>query len=404
MTPRTSCSVASQSTSLRSLRSPMSAIAGPTVRSAPCSMAQGFRQRRSTCRWLRSIPSRRKRKARAWRKGRNSAMRRRAIGLRWWMIGLIMLGALVNFLSRRRSPSPRPRSSPACTSPTQQYGWITGAFQGGIMLQPVVGYVIDMMGVKIGLRAVCLRWSVICMAHGLAGSWQMLAGLRGLLGFAEGSAYPGRHEGDIGMVSRQGARLGRRHLTISGRRWARCWRRRWSPGRSSNYNWQASFVIVGADQPGLGRAVAALLSSRPQASRAVGRGTRATSSGQEAILQADGQEAFHPVDPDAAQFLGHRAAALSDRSHLGHAVLLGAAVSDHGAPFRSQADRALSPGCRSWPPTWAASSDPASVLFLQKRGAGPDRCAARRLHPGRLHDDRRGLHRRGAEPADARWR
>ena len=36
-----------------------------------------------------------------------------------------------------------------------------------------------------------MAWAVITMLHGAATNWQMLAGLRGLMGFAEGSAQPG---------------------------------------------------------------------------------------------------------------------------------------------------------------------------------------------------------------------
>ena len=116
---------------------------------------------------------------------------RRFMGLRWLTIGLIMLGALVNFLSRQTLSIAAPTVIADLHITTQQYGWITSAFQGGIMLQPVVGYVIDVLGVKSGFALFAFLWSAICMAHGLAGSWQVLATLRGLLGFAEGAFSPG---------------------------------------------------------------------------------------------------------------------------------------------------------------------------------------------------------------------
>src|ERR1051326_1787571 len=116
---------------------------------------------------------------------------RRFLGLRWLTIALIMLGALVNFLSRQTLSIAAPTVITTLHITTEQYGWITSAFQGGIMLQPVVGYIIDVMGVKSGFALFALLWSVICMAHGLAGSWQALAVLRGLLGFAEGAFSPG---------------------------------------------------------------------------------------------------------------------------------------------------------------------------------------------------------------------
>ena len=99
-------------------------------------------------------------------------------GLRWWMIGLLMSGRSSTTSRAARSPSPRrPAEGSAIT--TQQYSWILGAFQGAIMLQPICGYVLDVLGLKIGFAIFAIAWSFISMAHGLAHSWQALAGLRG---------------------------------------------------------------------------------------------------------------------------------------------------------------------------------------------------------------------------------
>ena len=57
---------------------------------------------------------------------------------------------------------------------TQQYSWILSAFQFAIMLQPIAGYVLDVMGLKIGFALFAVAWSIISMAHGLAHNWQML--------------------------------------------------------------------------------------------------------------------------------------------------------------------------------------------------------------------------------------
>src|SRR5215813_1439930 len=169
---------------------------------------------------------------------------RRFLGLRWLTIALIMLGALVNFLSRQTLSIAAPTVITSLHITTQQYGWITSAFQGGIMLQPVVGYIIDILGVKSGFAPFAFLWSVICMAHGLATNWQMLAGLRGLLGFAEGAFSPGglkvvsewfpaKERGLAGGLYNIGPSLG---SMVAPPLVA------WS---ILNYNWQTSFVIVG---------------------------------------------------------------------------------------------------------------------------------------------------------------
>jgi ACS family hexuronate transporter-like MFS transporter len=168
----------------------------------------------------------------------------RFMGLRWLTIALIMLGAMVNFLSRQTLSIAAPTVIQNLHITTQQYGWITSAFQGGIMLQPVVGYVIDILGVKSGFALFAFLWSVICMAHGLAGNWQILAALRGLLGFAEGAFSPGglkvvsewfpaKERGLAGGLYNIGPSLGSM-LAPPLVAWA-----------ILNYSWQASFVIVG---------------------------------------------------------------------------------------------------------------------------------------------------------------
>src|ERR1043165_3816815 len=111
-------------------------------------------------------------------------------GLRWWMISLIMLGSIMNFLTRSTLSVAAPTLLEQLHISAREYSWIVGAFQGAIMTQPICGYVLDVLGLKMGLAIFAVAWSLINMSHSLANSWQAFAGLRGLLGFAEGSANP----------------------------------------------------------------------------------------------------------------------------------------------------------------------------------------------------------------------
>lgn len=169
---------------------------------------------------------------------------RRFLGMRWMTIALIMLGAMVNFLSRQTLSVAAPTVISSLQITTEQYGWITATFQGTIMLQPVVGYIIDVLGVKTGFALFAFAWSTICMAHGFATSWQMLAGLRGLLGFAEGAFSPGglkvvsewfpaKERGMAGGLYNIGPSIGSM-LAPPLVAWAILY-----------HSWQAAFVIVG---------------------------------------------------------------------------------------------------------------------------------------------------------------
>ena len=140
-------------------------------------------------------------------------------GLRWWMIGLIMLGSVINYLKRSTLAVAAPTVLKDLHITTQQYSWIVGAFQGAIMAQPVCGYVLDVLGLKIGFALFAVAWSLVNMAHCLANSWQAFAWLRGMLGFSEGSAnpagmkataewFPARERGLAGGVYNIGASVG----------------------------------------------------------------------------------------------------------------------------------------------------------------------------------------------------
>ena len=161
------------------------------------------------------------------------------------MIGLIMLGSIVNYLTRSTLAVAAPTVMKDLTITTQQYSWILSTFQIAIMFQPVCGYVLDAIGLKRGYALFAISWSLVSMAHGLAGSWQALAGLRALLGFAEGSAnpagmkatsewFPARERGLAGGVYNIGASMGSL-LAPPLVAWAILSR-----------GWQFAFVITGA--------------------------------------------------------------------------------------------------------------------------------------------------------------
>ncbi|PXA97722.1 MFS transporter [Nostoc sp. 3335mG] len=119
------------------------------------------------------------------------SQRRPIRGLRWWIIAIVMVGTSLNYLTRSTLGVAAPTVLADLGIGTREYGWITAAFQAGIMLQPVAGYVLDSIGLRIGLAVFAGAWAIITMAHGLATGWLSLLGLRAALGVAEGTAHPG---------------------------------------------------------------------------------------------------------------------------------------------------------------------------------------------------------------------
>lgn len=202
-------------------------------------------------------------------------------------MGLLMLGSILNFLTRSTLAVAAPTILPDLHITEQQYSWILAAFQIAIMLQPICGYVMDVLGLRIGLAIFAIAWSLVNMAHGLAHSWQVLAGLRALLGFSEGSAnpagmkataewFPAKERGLAGGVYNIGASLGSMiapPLVV----WA-----------ILSYNWQSAFLITG----GLGLIWAALwlafYQSPERHRRLSDREREYICSGQEKYLRGDG--------------------------------------------------------------------------------------------------------------------
>ena len=160
------------------------------------------------------------------------------------MIGLIMLGSVINYLTRSTLAVAAPTVLQELHIGAREYSWIVGAFQGAIMAQPICGYVLDVLGLKIGFAIFAIAWSVVNMSHCLANSWQAFAWLRGLLGFSEGSAnpagmkataewFPARERGLAGGIFNIGASVGSM-LAPPLVAWA-----------ILVYNWQTAFVVTG---------------------------------------------------------------------------------------------------------------------------------------------------------------
>ncbi len=110
--------------------------------------------------------------------------------LRWTIIGLFVGAMVINYLARSVLGVAAPVILTEQKISNEQYGWITGAFQIGVMFQPLAGYVLDAIGLRTGFAMFVAVWSLITAAHAFASGWMGFAVLRGALGLAEGSAQP----------------------------------------------------------------------------------------------------------------------------------------------------------------------------------------------------------------------
>ncbi len=139
--------------------------------------------------------------------------RRKFKSLRWWMLALFLLGVTVNYITRNSLGILAPELKTSLNMSTEQYA------RGGVVqlaytvFQPICGWLIDVIGLKMGFLICASIWAVVCMLHAGAGSWLQLAILR-FMG-ARRRRPPGQRQGDLRLVPEEGAADRRR---LGGRR------------------------------------------------------------------------------------------------------------------------------------------------------------------------------------------
>ena len=151
--------------------------------------------------------------------------------LRWWILVLFLLGVTVNYITRNSLGILAPELKSNLGITTEQYSWIVGAFQRAYTLfQPLCGWLIDVIGLKLGFMICAGLWALACLMHAGAGNWVHLALLRFFMGGAEAAAAALPCGGSAAAAR-----------PTSGRRaspgWCGCCRRstrtRWCSGRRS---------------------------------------------------------------------------------------------------------------------------------------------------------------------------
>ncbi|WP_054634564.1 MFS transporter [Pantoea stewartii] len=110
---------------------------------------------------------------------------------RWHMILLVCFITIINYLDRTALGVAAPTIMKELDISKEHYSWVVSAFQLAYTIgQPIVGYFIDTIGLKLGFFLCAMIWGVATLMHSLMGSWQGLAAVRAIMGFSEASAIP----------------------------------------------------------------------------------------------------------------------------------------------------------------------------------------------------------------------
>ena len=124
-------------------------------------------------------------------------------GLRWWVIGLIALATVINYIDRQALgvlwPDIAADLYPDTDSDGRKeiYGWITGSFIFFYAMgQALFGKIFDWIGTRIGFAISIGVWSIATALHAFAsGAWSF-AIFRSILGVAEAGNWPGAAKGN----------------------------------------------------------------------------------------------------------------------------------------------------------------------------------------------------------------
>ncbi|VBB05793.1 Hypothetical protein LUCI_1004 [Lucifera butyrica] len=111
--------------------------------------------------------------------------------LRWTMLVLFIAGVTLNYVTRNTLGILAPELEHIFHMSTQEYSWVVAAFQAAYAIsQPICGWVLDFIGLKVGFLFFASAWAIVCMLHSLATGWESLAVLRFFMGVTESVAVP----------------------------------------------------------------------------------------------------------------------------------------------------------------------------------------------------------------------
>ena len=112
--------------------------------------------------------------------------------LRWWIAILLMGITTINYLDRITLSVAAPEFKKSLGIGEVDYSHIVMAFQlAYLIMMPVVGRIIDWLGLRLGFTLSIITWSIAQMITALATGWRSFAVFRSLLGITEAGNFPG---------------------------------------------------------------------------------------------------------------------------------------------------------------------------------------------------------------------
>jgi ACS family hexuronate transporter-like MFS transporter len=123
--------------------------------------------------------------------------------LRWWVVGLIALATVINYIDRQSLNVLWPEIAEELypdksnTERKEIYSWISVIFVFAYAFgQAIFGKIFDWIGTRLGFVLSIGVWSVATALHALANSFGLFAVFRAILGVSEAGNWPGATKGN----------------------------------------------------------------------------------------------------------------------------------------------------------------------------------------------------------------
>lgn len=166
--------------------------------------------------------------------------------VRWWIIGLIAVVTVVNYIDRTSLAVMWPAIQKDTGMTKEHYATIVSAFMVAYALgQAVSGRIFDWVGTRLGFVFSVVVWSIACAAHGLVRNIASLAAVRALLGFSEAGNWPGATKAVAEWFPRQERALAQ-GIFNAGASMGAVISAPLIAWLFLHFGWKATFILVGA--------------------------------------------------------------------------------------------------------------------------------------------------------------
>jgi len=113
-------------------------------------------------------------------------------GFRWWIIGLIAIATVINYIDRNALAVMWPEVAKDIGADKEDYALLVTIFMVFYALgQSIFGKIFDVVGTRMGFAISIVVWSISIAAHSLVRSMLVLGLLRASLGISEAGNWPG---------------------------------------------------------------------------------------------------------------------------------------------------------------------------------------------------------------------